>query len=95
MPVLWVGLEERPVEAVNMVVVQRDELDGDFFINLGIATPPLLLGTPDEIAEQATRIGYVPVRTVARLAVSPRRLRELHSVLEQIVNRMDEKEAQP
>ena len=80
--VAWVGVEEVPIVFVNQVAAQLDDR-GEAIITFGQATPPLLLGTPEEQREQAAATPFVQVRPVARLSLSQPRLQDLIGVLSQ------------
>ena len=79
-PVLWVGLEERPVELANVFMGQF--LDDEFIITIGSVSPPMLSDTKGDAAEQIRKMGPVPITPVARLGMSERRMRELIEVLQ-------------
>ncbi len=87
-PVIWVERESLNVQYVNQFLTQ---LEGDeIFLDLGTLTPPVILGeTPEEQRQQAERIGFVPVRTVTRVAMSRRRLAELIELLQRTAIRYD------
>jgi hypothetical protein len=77
---LWVDLDETRVEGANQMIgqVEQDEI----FLTFGIVTPPVLLGGPEEMRQQATGLGYVPVRPITRLQVTRRRLEDFIRVLQ-------------
>jgi hypothetical protein len=80
-PVVWVGAEDVPVLLANQFVAQVDK--GEVFLTVGQLVPPAILGaTPEERRQQAENIQFVPVKPIARIAMTPTRLRELISVLE-------------
>jgi len=81
LPVVRVGLDEVPIHFVNDFVVQHDK--GEFFLTVGQLQPPIVLGTPQERKEQAERLGYIPVKVVARFGLTRRRLEELIRVLQE------------
>jgi len=74
-PLVWVNLEESPTYFVNQFIGQVEQ--DDISLAFGTVAPPLLVGTPEEIAEAANKLRYVPVRTVCRLALTRSRLEEL------------------
>ena len=82
-PLTWIGAEELPVLFVNQFVAQVDE-GGEFFLTLGQTLPPALIGTPEERAEQLEQIAYVPVKPVARLALTERGCQELIANLQNV-----------
>lgn len=80
-PVVWVGADEVPVFFANQFVAQVER--GEVFLTVGQLVPPAILpGPPEAFREQAERIQYVPVQTVARIALTPARLQDLIQVLE-------------
>ena len=81
-PVAWVGTEELPVHFVNQFVGVI--APGEVFLNLGAIVPPAILGdTEEERKAQAESIRFVQVKPVARIALTPERLREFIGVLNQ------------
>ncbi len=80
-PVVWVGVEETPIQFTNLFISQFDQDMETFIITFGQLSPPVLIGTPDEIREQAEQITYVSVRPVARISLSRLRMKELIAAL--------------
>lgn len=78
----WVGVEEMPLTYVNAFIGQVN--NGEVFLTIGSVVPPPLLGTPEQIREQAVRAGVVPIRPVARMAMSVAKLEELVTMLHQV-----------
>lgn len=67
----------------NSFIVQFDtQALGSFIITVGQLTPPALIGTPEQVREQAEGLSYVHVRTAARLVVTRQKLDELIAVLQ-------------
>ena len=79
--IAWVGVEDVPIVFANQIIGQVDD-KGEAIITFGQATPPVLLGTPEEQREQAGNIQFVQVRPVARLNLSRARLEELATVIQ-------------
>lgn len=79
-PGVWVGAEELPVQFANafLGVVGPNEI----FLNVGAFVPPGILGTPEEREAQARSITFIPIKPIARLALTPARLDELIGTLE-------------
>lgn len=77
--VAWIGAEDLPVLFVNQFVGQVHE--DTFFLTAGQMIPPALVGTPEERAEQLEQIAYVPVKPVARLALTRADIQQLVSTL--------------
>jgi hypothetical protein len=83
LPVVWSGVEETPMLYANSFLVQFDpQALGSFLLTVGQLTPPALIGTPDEIREQAEQLSYVHCQCIARLVVTPAKLAELIAVLQ-------------
>jgi hypothetical protein len=80
-PLSWVGFEETPIAYANNFLIQFQS-EGAFVLGIGQATPPALVGTPQEVAAQMEDVTFVPVRTLARVALSPSKLRELIAALQ-------------
>lgn len=80
-PVTWIGLDDVPVHYANQFVCQFQP--DEFILSIGNLTPPMLLGPPDEQQKQLQQLAYVPIRPIARIAMTPSRLRELIQVLQQ------------
>lgn len=76
----WVGIEDIPILFANQFLLQFQP--GEFMLAIGQATPPAILGTPEEMAEQLAGYTYVPVRTIARVGITRQRLQELIAVLQ-------------
>jgi hypothetical protein len=82
-PVIWAGVEDVPILYANTFISQYDQTSmGTFIITVGQLTPPALLGTPDEVQEQAEQVTFIPVRPVARLAISRSKMEELIAILQ-------------
>jgi hypothetical protein len=77
----WVGVEDLPVHFANafLGVVGPNEI----FFNIGSFVPPAIIGnTPEEREAQARSVMFLPVKPVARLALTPSRLDELIKALQ-------------
>jgi hypothetical protein len=85
----WVDIDQVPMLASNQLLAQVNE--GEVTIAFGQLTPPAVVGTPEERQEQieAIRSGgaVVPVRTVARIFMTPFRLRQVIDVLTETLER--------
>ena len=80
-PVVWVGGDETPILLVNQFLGQFQE--NEFILTLGQFAPPALIGTEDERREQLRDVSFVPVKVLARLALTRSRMEELIRVLEE------------
>ena len=89
-PLAWIGAEDLPVLFVNQFVGQVEAEQGVFFLTVGQALPPALIGTPEERVEQLEQVSYVPVKPVARLALTRERLEYLIAVLQTNLDQHDQ-----
>jgi hypothetical protein len=80
-PVVWVGVEETPILFSNQAICQFDQDLETFILTFGQLTPPAIIGTPEEMREQAEQISFVQVRVAARLSMSPAKLAEVHAAI--------------
>lgn len=94
LPLAWVGLEELPIAYANQFVIQF-EADASFVLSIGQVTGPALLGeSPEEIQRQAEQIEFVPVRPIARIAMTQKKVQELIGVLEANLKNFETMQAQ-
>lgn len=89
-PTTWIGAEDLPVLFVNTFVGQIQPQEGVFYLSVGQTLPPALIGTPQEQAEQLEQIAYVPVKPVARLALTRSRMEELVTILQMNLENYDQ-----
>jgi hypothetical protein len=91
-PLAWVGLDDAPITYVNQMILQMGEPNhpSEFLLTFGQLHPPVLLGDPDQNQAQLQAMPYVPVRVVAKLALSEQRVRELHGVIEKVLGNFDQ-----
>lgn len=54
-PLAWVGFDETPIIFANQFLIQSSRIRG-FVIGVGQATPPPLIGTPEQMREQVEQI---------------------------------------
>lgn len=81
-PIVWVGVDDLPVPLVNQLIglVQPNEV----FLTFGTLVPPAIMAeTLEERRAQAEAIPFVQVKPVARLGLTPDRLREFIAILQQ------------
>ncbi len=81
-PVLWDGVENVPLVLTNQVLGQVGQ-QGEVILTFGQVNPPLLMGTPEQQAQQASDIPFVAVKPVARLALTKAGLDDLVRVLQE------------
>ena len=90
LPKAWVKVDEAAVVAANdfaLLAGTAKEAGGspeEYVLVVGHSAAPLLLGTPDEVLEQAKGIEFVPVRTLARFSITPSSLSELARLLSEM-----------
>ncbi len=90
-PIAWIGLDEAPIGYANQVICQMGAPDhpSEFVLTFGQLHPPVLMGGPEANRLQLQSLSYVPVRVVAKLALSEERVRELHGALDTILRSYD------
>ena len=82
---VWVGLDDSPVRAVNNTISQvHDDL---FILSFGFTNPPVLVGTPKAIKEQMDSLERVLVTPVARIAVTEAHLEKVIGIFRDTLNR--------
>ena len=86
-PLVYVGIDDVPILYANQFIIQHQQ--DEFIISIGQVSPPVLLGDEAEQREQAERLSYVPVKVVARLALTRQRLTELIAVLQSNLESFD------
>ena len=91
-PVVWVGGDETPILLVNQFLGQFQ--DSEFILTLGQFAPPALIGTEEERREQVREISFIPVKVLARLALTRSRLEELVRVLQETLGNHDKHQEQ-
>lgn len=85
----WVGIDDMPAVAANQVASQFTPEDG-FTVIFGQANPPIIVSDdPEEVRRAFESVPFVPVRPVARLAITPARMREVVEVLTRSLARYD------
>lgn len=79
-PLVWVGVEELPVQTCTHFIAQVSNIE-EIILIPGQVTPPILTGTQEQRAEQARSVDVVRGRPLARLGLTTTRVRELIKVL--------------
>jgi len=74
------GAEELPILFANAFFIQASG-DGSFVLTVAQAAPPLFSGTPEEQQEKMMQVTSIAGRPLARLALSPAKLKELAEIL--------------
>jgi hypothetical protein len=88
-PIVWTGAENVPILFANGFVVQFDTDLAAYILTVGQLSPPALVGTPEEMREQAERLDFVTVQTIARIAFTPARMTELIGALQANLDQME------
>lgn len=78
-PLTWVGPDEVPVVMANHFISQFH--DDGFVLTFGQVAPPIILGSEEQQREQLEALAFVPVRPLARFALTEQRVRELIKLL--------------
>lgn len=89
-PLTWIGAEELPVLFINKFVGQVEPEEHVFYLTIGQALPPALIGTPEERLEQLEEIAYVPVKPIARLSFTRKKYEELAQTIQANLDQYDE-----
>jgi len=89
-PIVISGAEDVSIHFANQFVIQHQQ--NEFILTVGQMSPPILLGSEEERREQAKQISFVPVKVIARIAMTRERLVELISVLQQNLAVFDQKQ---
>lgn len=90
---IWPDAEDQAVLRANQFVYQLspgpDGKPEELILVLGNVTPPLVLGTPEEVQAMMSALGAVAVRTHGRYSISRGRLDELIGLLIQAAQNWD------
>ena len=78
---LWVDTEEKQIVFANHLLIQHEE--GEFVISFGQATAPPILGDPQHREQALEALEFVPIKTIARIGLSPQRMAAFVSVMQQ------------
>ena len=90
-PVAWVAVDELPVLAANQFITQADP--DHIYLSAGMAMPPVVLAeTVEERQAAIQQITFVPVRPIARLALTRKRAEELITVLQRGIENYDQQQ---
>lgn len=85
------GTDEVPILFSNIMLVQHQQKE--FMLTFCQYSPPLTLGTPEAQLEQVKSMPYVPVRVVARIGLTPERIKELIGILTENYANWEKKQA--
>lgn len=87
-PLVWINLDETPIELASIFQVQVQGPD-EIIFNVGQTAPPMLTGTPQEMAVQAAAVPFVPCRTLARFSLTTDRIRQLQTIFTNMLTAHD------
>lgn len=88
-PLSWVDAEQRDVMAANQSGMSHNLETGEFILILGHVAPPLLSGSEEEMRQQAERLPFVPIRTLARFSLTRQGVEALRDVVQANLARYD------
>lgn len=86
-PVVWLDRDTEPILFANVILAQH--VNDEFIISFGQASPPVLQGSEEERREALANLTAVPVKAVARIGVTPQRMREFVNVMWQNLERYE------
>jgi hypothetical protein len=84
----WEGIEDLPILLANQVIGQVGQ-HGEVILSFGQTAPPVLLGDPEQQREQAKEIPSVPIKPVARLALTREGLDDVIRILNETRDNWD------
>ena len=87
-PITFDDAEELPIMLANAFAVQSSP-DGVFILTIAQAVPPIFAGDEAEQKRQLANVKSVPGKTIARIAVTPSKLRELVTSLAWAIEQYD------
>jgi len=90
LPLFVTGADDVPIVFTNVMLVQHEQ--DEFMLTFCQYSPPLTLGPPEAQLEQIKSMPYVPVRVVARLGFTPRRMQELIGILQENLQKWQNKQ---
>lgn len=91
LPIFWDEDENVRALLANQFLGQIGP-QGEVLLTFGQLIPPALLGGPEQVSEQLKRFSYIPVKPVARIAITRFGLDELIRVLNETRNNYQEAE---
>ncbi len=87
LPLQWVDFEETPILFSNHFLAQHQP--NEFILTFGQVTGPPVVGTPEQIREQARGFSHVPIQTVTRAGLTRDRMVELIELLQATLREHD------
>jgi hypothetical protein len=88
-PVAWEGVDDVPILFVNQVLGQVGQ-QSEVILTFGQVAPPAILGqTREERERQVRALTHMPIKPIARLALTREGLEQLVGVLQQTLANHD------
>ena len=87
LPLQWIEFEETPIFFSNHFLAQHQP--NEFVLTFGQVTGPPVVGTPEQIREQARGLSGVPIQTLSRTGLTRARLVELIGILQATLQEHD------
>lgn len=87
LPIQWIQFEETPIFFSNHFLAQHQP--NEFVLTFGQVTGPPVVGTPEQIREQARGLSRVPIQTLSRTGLTRARLVELIGILQATLQEHD------
>jgi hypothetical protein len=89
LPLEWTDVEDLPLQFVNHLLSQFQPDEGVLYLTFGLATPPTFVGPPERVRAKVEALDSLTIKPIARLAVTPDKLREFVGVLVENLNRYE------
>ncbi len=89
LPIVWnVDKAVTTKHATNLVIQANPH---EVLLSFFEALPPILMGSPSDVQEQISKLPGLEAHCVARIVISPGRLKEFAQILSQTVEQFGEK----
>ena len=89
LPIVWTGVDDMPIVFVNQTIGQVGQ-QSEVILTFGQLAPPAILGeTQEERDRQIRDLTHIPIKPVARLALTRAGLEQLVDVLHQTLANHD------
>jgi hypothetical protein len=92
-PIAWIGMDEAEIAFANQIIFQMGDPEhlGEFTLTFGQLHSPAMIGpSPEDNRKRLEALPYVPVRVVAKVALSEVRVRELVDILVRVLKSYDD-----
>lgn len=89
-PLLYVGVEDVPIELANQFGIIYDAAGGEFILTIGQLQLPQLLGSDEERQEQLGKLSHVGIKVLGRYVLTRPRVEALMTMLQTNLGRVDE-----